>query len=77
MKWKDLGLLCDNCGKPIESKPDFDNCKSFVLTGYEPMRHRHIHDKKESCAIEIVKAVKPYSDCGKRELYYKALESEQ
>ena len=69
-KWIDLGLTCEHCGKPIESKPD---PKPIEIKGFESMKHRHIHNQSEECVITTKYTVNPYSNLGIRDKYYEQL----
>lgn len=65
-----LGVNCDHCGFPIESKPSFQSGSSSIK-GFEPMTHRHIHNKQFECKVTTISKAKPYSNLNLRDKYYK------
>ncbi len=69
--YKDLGLLCNHCGKPIVSRPALQN-GGIVITGFEPMEHRHIHDGSLDCKVVTRDIAHPYTDMGLRDKYLNA-----
>ena len=67
-QYLDLGLICEHCGLAIESKPDLSP-RTMVVSGFEPMMHKHVHNKQEGCVVTTSGSAKPYSDCGNSKLH--------
>ena len=73
MKFRKLGQFCDNCGLEIESRPA-TQVRGVVITGFEPMDHRHVYSQSTSCA-PVVTVAKPHNDCGLYKKYRAAMEN--
>ncbi len=73
-EYKDINVICNHCGMPLEAKPD--HSQTLVLSGCEPMKFRHIHDKSTTCVIELKGKASPYSTWGLRDKYYEIGDTE-